>query len=94
MRRLMFVSGPNGGDGMKGGAEALALSDCIPRVFDVTQLVPVTTRVMADDEPKALLAAMATRINVVPVGEAGIMGISVGFPESYGVKEVTTDAST
>jgi hypothetical protein len=69
------------------------MSDCIPRVFDVTQLVPVTTRVAADDEAKAQLAAMATRINVVPVGEAGIMGISVGFPESYDVKEVETNVT-
>lgn len=64
------------------------MSDCIPRVFDVTQLVPVTTRVMAQDEAKAQLAALATRISVVPLAGVDVIGISIGFSESYEVKEV------
>lgn len=68
------------------------MSDCIPRVFDVTQLVPVTTRVMAQDEAKAQFAALSTRISVVPIS-TDIIGVSVGFPEHYDVKEVETNAS-
>lgn len=69
------------------------MNDCIPRVFDVTQLVPVTTRVWAEDEAKAQLAALEIRVTAQAARGSDIVAISVGFPDSYSVKEVEQNAS-
>lgn len=63
--------------------------DCVPRVFDVTQLVPVTTRVWADDEAEAQTTGIAYPMKFLPTGN--VIAVSVGFPESIEVKEVATE---
>lgn len=62
------------------------MSECIPRTWDVTQLVPVTTRVMADDEAEAQKTGVSYPMKLLPTGN--VIAVSVGFPESIDVKEV------
>jgi hypothetical protein len=66
------------------------MSDCVPRVFDVTQLVPVTTRVMAQDEDDARNVAVRFPVQLMP-GGADVLAVTVGFSESIEVKEVANE---
>lgn len=66
------------------------MSDCIPRLFDVVQLVPVTTRVQADDEDDAKRVALSLgwRANWKQAPDGLVFAVTTGFPEAIEVKEV------
>lgn len=72
------------------------MSDCIPRVFDVTLHVPVHTRVEATDEEHAKRVALALkwRPNWSTGRDGLVFAVSSGFPESIEVKEVEQIART
>lgn len=66
------------------------MKDCIPLIFDITLLVPVTVRVSADDEEEATKTGVSYPITLLPTGN--VIAVSVGFPESITVSEVVSPA--